>query len=353
MEIKQREHDRWRLRIRSADDLWALARFCRKGRQFGMFGERRDQTTGSVEGGRAKSAERKKMWILLNIESCEYQSFSDNLRVHGIIEEANFDKGSHHSHIVSCGDEVELLAANGFPSEDRRLLQDAVAAGGKPRVAIAAVESDEVTLYEVASHGIREIHQWTMRGGGKYTGKANTDVRTSFLRNLGKDIDLQLADDVPVVLAGPGLARDQLLDLMRQEGVTRPVTSVATSIGGRSGANEVLREGLAENTMAGHALVKEINLLEKAWQRLGTDGAIAYGETDLLAAMQQGAIEVLLITADLLRDEEAVIGGRTWPEWLIELEDIRGEWYQCSTEHDAGQQLAAFGGAVALLRFKV
>ena len=353
MQILKLEHELWRLRLRTDDDLWTLSRLCRKGFQFGMLGDRRDQTTGSVEGGRAKSAERKKMWILLNIENCEYQSFSDTLRVHGIIEEAQFDKGSHHTHIVSSGDEIELRSISGFPSEDKRLLDNAVEAGGKPRVAIAAVENDEVTLFEVANHGIREIHQWTMRGGGKYSGQANTDVRTSFLRNLGKDMEMQLNDDVPVVLCGPGLARDQLLELMRSEGVTRQITSVATSIGGRSAANEVLREGLAERTLSGHSLVKEIGLLEEVWKRMGTDGAVAYGESELVKSMSQGAIETLLITADLLRDEDATIGGKKWPEWLSELDTIGAEWIQCSTEHDAGAQLVSFGGVVALLRFKV
>ena len=353
MQILKLEHELWRLRLRTEDDLWTLSRLCRKGFQFGMLGDRRDQTTGTVEDGRAKSAERKKMWILLNIENCEFQSFSDTLRVHGIIEEANFDKGSHHTHIVNAGDEIELRSISGFPSEDRRLLDSAVEAGGRPRVAIAAVENDEVILFEVANHGIREIHQWTMRGGGKYTGKANTEVRTNFLSSLGRDMELQLGDEVPLVLCGPGLARDQLLQLMRQEGSKRQITSVATSIGGRSAANEVLREGLAEKTLSGHSLVKEIGLLEEVWKRMGRDGAVAYGELELVNSMEQGAIETLLITADLLRDETTSIGGKKWHEWINELDAIGAEWIQCSTEHDAGAQLLSFGGAVALLRFKV
>jgi protein pelota len=192
-----------------------------------------------------------------------------------------------------------------------------------------------------------------MRGGGKYISQANDDVRTSFLHNLGKDIDLQLADEVPLILGGPGLARDQLLELMRADGVSRPISSVATSIGGRAAANEVLAEGLADNIMSGHSLVKEIGLLEQVWRRMGTDGAVAYGEAELVLAMQQGAIEILLITADLLREDDASIGGRAWPDWLDELDDIGARWLQCSTEHDSGAQLASFGGAVALLRFKV
>ena len=88
MKIFNREPNLWKLRIESEDDLWSLARLARSGMSLGMLGERRDQTTAGEEGGRAKSAERKKMWIRLRIENSEYQSFSDVLRIHGTIEEA-------------------------------------------------------------------------------------------------------------------------------------------------------------------------------------------------------------------------------------------------------------------------
>jgi len=60
-----------------------------------------------------------------------------------------------------------------------------------------------------------------------------------------------------------------------------------------------------------------------------------------------------LISADLLRDEEAMINGKSWESWCLALADIGGEMVQCSTDHDSGQQLIGIGGAIALLRFKI
>jgi stalled ribosome rescue protein Dom34 len=100
MKILKREPTLWRLRVESDDDLWTLSHLARPGLQLGMLGERRDQTTSGEEGGRAKVAERKKMWIRLNIETTEYQPFSELLRVHGIIDEAKFDVGMHHTHVI-------------------------------------------------------------------------------------------------------------------------------------------------------------------------------------------------------------------------------------------------------------
>ena len=104
----------FRLRIESEDDLWALSQLCRPDSILGMLSHRRDSTTGTQEDGRAKSAERKPMWIVLDVEKTEFQPFTDNLRAHGIIRDANFDIGSHHTHIISPGDEVELEFPGGF-----------------------------------------------------------------------------------------------------------------------------------------------------------------------------------------------------------------------------------------------
>ena len=349
--VIKRAPELWRLRPRSEDDLWTIAHFCTSGRIIGMLASRRDQTTAGEEGGRAKSAERKRMWIALRIESHEMIAFGDVLRVHGIIEEAQIDKGSHHTHLIEVGDEVEIRCDT-FPRIDNDLLDEALKSGGKARLAIAVVEHDEINLYELARNGIREVALFTLRGAGKYAGgaKASQDVQDSFRIKVAKDLELQLHEEVPLLLCGPGLARDRLLGEMQGSG--RRLKSVATSIGGRAGVNEVLNEGLAGELLEEHGLIKQIQLLEECWKRLAIDGPVAYGPEMLLTAMEQGAIETLLISAELLRSD-ALIDGQPWNAWLGGLANIGATVVQCASEHDAGQQLLGFGGVIALLRFKI
>ncbi len=82
MKILKRQQMLWRIRIESEDDLWVISKLARKGKSIAMLGDRRDQTTAGETGGRAKKAERKKMWIRLRIENSEYQTFSETLRIH-------------------------------------------------------------------------------------------------------------------------------------------------------------------------------------------------------------------------------------------------------------------------------
>ena len=76
-----------------------------------------------------------------------------------------------------------------------------------------------------------------------------------------------------------------------------------------------------------------------------------YGKNQLNQAMEEGAIEKLLILAELLRDGNSKINDESWSEWCKKLEICGGEMIQCSSDHDYGMQLESMGGAIALLRY--
>ena len=351
MRVLHRDPQRLRARCEGEDDLWTLARFLRPGQSFAMLGERRDASTGGQEGGRAKAAERRTMWIVLDVLSVEHHAFADAVRVHGTIREAPMDHGQHHTHVVEVGDEVEVTSQTPFVDVDVQLIAEAEAAGQRPRVALLVVEHDEVILYTVAQRGLREGMTWTMRGGGKRGGdlRAAAGVEEAFLNGTADEVAAALQGDVPVVIAGPGHAKDRMATVL---GVVAPrlhLTVVATSIGGRAAANEVLREGLAGEVLADHALIRETALVEEALTRMQVDGAVAYGRAHLEKAVTEGAVETLIVLADLLRgDDEA-----HWSRLCASVAEFGGDVVQCSVDHDAGAQLDGLGGAIALMRYKV
>jgi protein pelota len=318
----------------------------------GMLGERRDQTTGGEAGGRAKQAERKKMWIRLSVGHTEHQTFSDVLRVHGIIEEAPLDIGMHHTHVVGLRDDLKLSTAKGFSKLDRDLLEESLRAANQPQVALLVVEGDEIILFFVTARGLKESATWTMRGGGKRGDLRQTDsIAGQFRKTVVNGLSQQLNETMPLVLCGPGRNRDRVLADLNEAGHNRPMLSVGTTMGGRSAANEVLREGLAGEMLAQHRMVQEIGLLEEAWQRISTGGAVAYGRADIRRATEEGAVETLLIGADILREDSEGKGLPSWTALAEKVEAFSGKVVQCSLDHDAGEQLVGFGGAVALLRY--
>ena len=156
-----------------------------------------------------------------------------------------------------------------------------------------------------------------------------------------------------MILCGPGHAREKLKSVILDIAPERTLRLIATSMAGRAGANEIIREGLANEFLQDYAINKEMQLLEEVWARISSNGAVAYGQQDLARAMEEGAIETLLVAIDLLRDEETEVDGVMLSTWIRGLDDIGGKLVQCSTEHDAGEQLMGLGGVVALLRYKM
>ena len=354
MNILKRDLHEWRLRVETLDDLWVLARLARRGVSVAMLGERRDQTTAGEEGGRSKQAERKKMWIQLSVQTTEHQSFSDTLRIHGIIEEAPIDIGMHHTHMVELRDDLVLTNTKGFSEMDVQLLKESESASKQGQVALLVVEGDEIILYFITARGLRESATWTMRGGGKRGDlRQHERVASQFRQTIVDGLTQQLDERMPLVLCGPGRNRDRMLEDLRGAGHRRPMLSVATSMGGRGAANEVLRDGLAGELLAQHRMVQEVTLLEEAWVRISTNGAVAYGGEAIKKAVQEGAVERLLILADLLRDDTSTCDGSPWSDLVEQITSFGGEIIQCSADHDAGEQLVGFGGAVALLRYSV
>ena len=338
-----------KLRVEDEDDLWVLAQLCRPSTLVGMLSHRRDSTTGTKEDGRAKSAERKPMWIVLEVQETAFQSFTDNLRVHGVITEAKIDIGSHHTHVISPGDEVEITREGGLPKADLNLLKETLAAGSRAKAGLIVVESDEILIFEVTARGIRDVSQFSMRGGGKRADDS-TGVRRGFSEGVAKEVRMVFPDEMPLVICGPGMAREGFEKDIRALGAKNTITNAPTSIGGRAAANEVLAEGAADSVLGEHTIVKEVRAIEEAMTRMSTEGAVAFGTVPISEAASIGAIDTLVIDASLLRTGD---GKSDWESIVSQVESSRGSVIQASVDHDAGQQLVGMGGAIALLRWKL
>ena len=80
------------------------------------------------------------------------------------------------------------------------------------------------------------------------------------------------------------------------------------------------------------------------WQRQKTGASI---QQELEEAVEQGAVESLVIEAGMLRSEDF------WTDTASQVRAAGGEVVQASADHDAGEQLMGMGGAIGLLRWKI
>ena len=114
------------------------------------------------------------MWIRLSVDHTEHQTFTDTLRVHGIIEEAPIDIGLHHTHVVGLRDDIKLSSARGFSKPDRDLLDESLRAASQSQVALLVVEGDETA----AGGGVSSTC------GGSWGSLRNSRRRSSAVRDV-------------------------------------------------------------------------------------------------------------------------------------------------------------------------
>ena len=152
----------------------------------------------------------------------------------------------------------------------------------------------------------------------------------------------------PLVVAGPGFVKEEFADYVRKHApdLAERMLVVDTRRIGRGAVQEVIGQGVLDRLLGDLHLAREVRLMDEVLVRIATDGAVAYGLSDLRRAINYGAAETVLISDALLRDAGAV--------GLVEqAEHVGASVVVMSTEFEPGERLEALGGAAALLRYRI
>ena len=113
---------------------------------------------------------------------------------------------------------------------------------------------------------------------------------------------------------------------------------------------EVLRRGVISRIAKDVRIIEEAEYMERLLEGIAKEEKVAYGLEEVKKAYEYGAIDVLLVADEFLREER-----ERWDiDSLLErVEEMGGKVVIMSTEFEPGKRLMALGGIAALLRFDV
>jgi protein pelota len=111
------------------------------------------------------------------------------------------------------------------------------------------------------------------------------------------------------------------------------------------GIQEALKKGAAIKSLEDAKLAQEAQLMEQLLAEIAKDGLCSYGREQIIASLNEGSVETLMILDELVREEE----GR---KILSHATSMNAKIVLVSQHHDAGDRLRALGGVAALLRYK-
>ena len=333
-----------RLLVDNLDDLWHLTNILEKNDLIYSTTFRREEKKDDKL--RTDRAEKKKVRVGLRVESWKYHDFSDMLRIHGVLEDAPFDRGQYHTLNVEAQTRLTIIKDHWYGHQLDRL-KDAVAASKIPKVTFVAIDDDAALIASMHHYGIKPHATINGPGSGKAF-DAKGENMAEFFGQILSHLKQVHAKGSPLIILGPAFYKDDF----RKFGIEREPEYMNNSVVentshvGMAGIQEALKRGSVTRLVKNARVGLETEAVEQFLVEISKDGLYSYGKAELVQALDAGAVEKLLITNDLVRTEEGGV--------LLNKAKASGASVMViSTVHEAGKKLAGFGGAGAILRYKI
>ncbi|KAF5414595.1 MAG: Peptide chain release factor subunit 1 [Candidatus Methanogaster sp.] len=365
------------------DDLWHLKYIIENHDLVSAFTKRRVE--GATDKIRPEAAEKKSVHLTIEVFGMEFHRFSNRLRVRGVIR-SGVDTGEYHTINIEIGSMVGITKH--WKPDQLERIAEAKALSDRPRVTIITVESGEAEIGRVRQFGVDRVSQVT-----KPSGKQGGDFTHEFFASTTDALNKSVAGggEHAIIIAGPGFIKEDFMEYLRSTNpdiAARAVLEDTVSTG-MPGFIEVLRRGAVDRIVQESRIGRETEMMDALMREISTDGKCAYGIVEVMAALELGAIETLLIVDETLRnfreagsgavqgaitgagagDEMGAGAGRGTEEGvgkesgaksgidaddlLRRVEQMQGRVVVLSSEFEPGNRLDALGGMAALLRFKI
>jgi peptide chain release factor subunit 1 len=149
-----------------------------------------------------------------------------------------------------------------------------------------------------------------------------------------------------IILGGPGPTKDALLagNFLRTDIKKQVIAVKAVGYTGDFGLKELVER--SEDILSKEEVSEETVVMQKFLQFLGSRAnMIAYGEAKVKSALEQRAVETLLVSESLPED--------TIFAYIEKAEESGADVISISTDTKEGQQLAGLGGIAAILRYAI
>lgn len=334
--IKRDGFGEYKLVAESLDDLWHLSHLI--GPSDTVYAVTLRTVDAPSDKLRAEKLEKRPVRIGVTVEKVEFTPDANRLRVFGVICFGP-DIGQHHTLNVETGYEISVVRR--WTAVDLYRISRAISASTQGVVHIAAVEDGEIEIYRVRQYGPERVTTFTL-GSGKTAG---LDSRQGLFAAA-----LEVLSKVTgnIVIAGPGFVKDDFLQYAKNTNpdLAAKMLAADTRRSGRGAVLEAIGNGVLTRLAEDVQLAREVSFMEEVFMRIGQNGAVAYGMTEVQTAVDFGAVETFLAVDSLIR-EDAVA------RLIEEAETAGAKVVVLSGSFEPGERLTGLGGVAALLRFKI
>ncbi len=317
----------------SLDDLWHLKYIIEPKDVVYSWTKRVRESNDKLRSDKEKVTVR----LGVEVEKVEFHRFANRLRITGKIVEGVEDSG-YHTLNITVGKELSVIKE----WKDEQLKRLKIATQKRPEVVIVTIEEGEAVVGIVREWGVEEVFD-VRRSYGKESGE-----RMEFFHEVMRQ--LESLEFNYLVVAGPGFTKEDFAKFLKEKKPEwKVLTSDASTIGVR-GFVEVVKRGILDRIGREVRLKEEAEYVERLLEGIAKGERATYGLEDVKRAYEYGAIDVLLVADEFLREER-----ERWDidGFLREVESMGGKIVIVSSEFEPGRILMSLGGIGALLRFSI
>jgi len=341
---------------KTLDDLWHLYNIIYKGDL--IYGRTTREVKMDAEYSRPKKGKRVSVFLSIKVDDVVWDRSLNRLRVHGQIHEAPEDiagRGSHHTLNIVANKPITIVKKKWQKHQVDRL--ERARRYEVPPVIVVSIDSEEYCIAMIRQYGI----DVQVESKARLPGKLEAEKRANALQSYFKDAlntlkEVWKSKRCSIVIIGLGFVKSQFAKYVEEEApeIAKALVGVkSVNSSGITGVQEALRSGILDSVLKNIRIAEEAKAVEEVLARLGEDKRdVTYGLEQVKKADLYGAVETLLVTDFIIRDAS--------DEKRLDLESLMryvegkgGKVVVISVEHEAGQKLAALGGAAALLRFPI
>lgn len=337
--------------VQSLDDLWYLSSIIEPA-DLVQGKTLRKVKAASAGGEKPKDAEKKPVFIKLEVEKVEFGKYSNVLRVLGIIKEAPEDipLGSHHTFNVDENTAISIVKHNWLKYQLDRLKE--ACSEKKSSLLICVHDREEAYFALFKKYGYEILAH--IQGDVQKKREENTKKENFYLAVIGKLKEYVERHEIKhVIVASPAFWKEDLMKEVKDAALRQKIMLATCSSATKNGIDEVIKRPEVREALKLERAAKEINKVEELLTEIAKSNLAAYGLKETKAASDMGAIKDLLVTDSLIIKSRNENFYNEVEKMMKEADKAKGEVDIISSEHEGGKKLDGLGGIGAILRFKM
>ncbi len=327
------------------DDIWHLYNIIEEGDLLRAVTFRTDEQKADQI--RSKKSEKKRMKLGIRVEKISFHEFSDRLRITGVIEEGPQDLGSYHTYNIDAAKmEAFSVVKEEWKHHQLDRLEEAVKQRTESLLYFVSLDDEGATIAALRQSGIQKIAEVSSSRSGKlYESVETTHEYFGDIVGVLRHAEI---GEAPVVVIGPGFTREHFLSFGKTHAseIFSHVHSHPTGHAGMNGIHEAIKNGVVDQITKENRVSLETQLVERLFEEIRKDGAVVYGQDEVVSALSTGAVEHLLISDVLLRKKEG-------DKLLAHARNTQSKYTVINSLHEAGKKFEGIGGVAAFLRYKM